>query len=127
MPVVTVMAVARQKICVIERTTTINLDFNSSFTGEHFVLTAKGIGTDVSLAKNVGAILTPLAHDSLNFVSDAHRAMIGDRFWSSAHDLGLRGAPVTSAASQDFSVPGFESHSWMDHDTVHAAIGVSKA
>jgi len=119
-PVVTVMAVARQKICVIERTTTINLDFNSS-------LTAKGIGTDVSLAKNVGAILTPLAHDSLNFVSDAHRAMIGDRFWSSAHDLGLRGAPVTSAASQDFSVPGFESHSWMDHDTVHAAIGVSKA
>jgi hypothetical protein len=103
--------------------TVIKIGFNSGFAGDHFVLTADGKGTDVSLAAGAAATLASLAHDVTNFVGKetfptAERFMLGA--------LGLASSLVMADPSADSSVHGGSLHSFIDHGFYHLAGGVLK-
>ncbi len=105
---------------------TLDIQFNSAFTGDHFALTAAGSGTYLTLASGADATLASLGHDVLNFVSDFHRGLTDGRIMS-MHGLAPSLAPAANAADQDFASYGFTSHASIDHGTAHILIGVCKA
>ncbi len=49
-------------LTITKSATTLNLGFNSTLSGDHFVRSANGAATDVSLAKSAEAILPVLPH-----------------------------------------------------------------
>jgi hypothetical protein len=105
--------------------TTIHLQFDSAFAGEHFVLTANGSGTNVNLAPGASVTLAALAHDLRNFVGPEHRALmgdVGDRFTLGAHGFGsglvLHADPVLMASSGH----GFSANAFTDHGIAHASV-----
>jgi hypothetical protein len=109
-------------LTITKGTTTINLQFDRAFTGDHFVLTANGAGTDVSLATGAGATLAASGHDITNFVGDDHRALTGDQF-----TLGGRGfisGPMlhTDPALLALNGHGFSSDPFTDHGIAHASV-----
>jgi hypothetical protein len=99
--------------------TVITLDFNSSVSGDQFVLTAAGGGTDATLASGADATVASLCHDVTNFVSDYHRALIDDRSMP-AHGVGSRLLPAASATASDHTGYGIASHASIDHGSAHA-------
>ena len=107
-------------------TTVIGLQFNSSVSGDHFVLTASGSGTDVTLASGPGSIFAELARDVMNFVSDDHRALIDGRMMP-VHGLGSSLLSMGSAAASDPTSFGFASHALIDHGLAHGAMALCKA
>ena len=117
---------ANDVLTITKGTTTINLQFDSAFAGEHFVLTANGAGTDVTLQSNANPTLAAAGHDLMNFVGDEHRVLMDVRF-TSMHDTGPSLMPTESAAAQDFTSYGFASQALIDHGVAHAAFGVCKA
>jgi len=106
--------------------TVIDLQFDSSVSGDHFVLTANGSGTDVTLASGPGAIFAGLAHDVTSFVSDDHRALMDDRSMP-VHGLGSSLLSTGSAAASDHTSYGFASHAFIDHGLAHDAMALCKA
>jgi len=106
--------------------TAIDLQFNSAFTGDHFVLTANGSGTDVTLVSGADATLASLGHDVTNFVSDDHRALMDDRSMP-VHGLASSLLSTGSAAASDHTNSGFASHAFIDHGLAHDAMALCKA
>jgi hypothetical protein len=102
----------------------ITLDFNSSVSGDKFVLTANGVGTDVTLVSGAAATATratlaSLAHDVRNFLGK-DTASMGDRFLLGGHDASS--SLTTAAAAHDVGGYGFASHASVDHGIAHAAL-----
>jgi hypothetical protein len=60
-------------------TTVINLDFDSGVSGDHFVLSANGTGTDLTLASGADATLAAATRDLTNFVS-SDLGLLANRF-----------------------------------------------
>jgi hypothetical protein len=112
-------------LTITKAATTIHLQFDSAFSGEHFVLTANGSGTDVSLATGAAAAMTAVAHDVTNFVR-ADSAMPGDRFMLSAHGFDS-GSALAGLATHDLTAFGFFSHPSFDHGFAHDASVAFKA
>jgi hypothetical protein len=104
----------------------ITLDFDSSVSGDQFVLTAAGHGTDVTLASAAGATLAGLSHDVMNFVSDYHHELTDGRIVP-VHGLESSLMPTVNAAASDHTSYGFSSPTFIEHGVVHAAVGVCKA
>jgi hypothetical protein len=103
--------------------TTINLQFDSAFSGKHFVLTADGHGgSDVHLLAGAVPTLAASGHDLMNFVSDEHRAMVGDRFVPSAHDVGSGLTLHSDPALVVLSGHGFSTTALTDHGLAHAHV-----
>jgi hypothetical protein len=94
----------------------------SGLSGDTFVFTAKGAGTDVHLQSGAGATLAASAHDITNFVGDEHRVLSGERFTLSAHGFGsgltLHADPLLMASSGH----GFSSDPFTDHGIAHASV-----
>jgi hypothetical protein len=109
-------------LTITKGATTINLKFDSAFAGEHFVLTANGSGTDVSLATGAGATLAASSHDITNFVGYEHRALTGDQFTLGGH--GFISGPMlhTDPALLALSGHGFSSDPFTDHGIAHASV-----
>jgi hypothetical protein len=103
--------------------TVIKIGFNSAFAGDHFVLTADGKGTDVSLAAGAAATLANLAHDVTNFVGK-ETFPTSERFMLGAFDLAS--SLVTADPTAHSSVHGGSLHSFIDHGFDHLAGGVLK-
>jgi hypothetical protein len=103
--------------------TVIKIGFNSGFAGDHFVLTADGKGTDVSLAAGAAATLASLAHDVTNFVGK-ETFPTSERFMLGAFDLAS--SLVTADPTAHSSVHGGSLHSFIDHGFDHLAGGVLK-
>ena len=106
--------------------TVINLQFNSAFTGDNFVLTASGNGTDVTLASGADATFASVGHDVTNFVSDGHRALMDDRSMP-VHGLASTLLSIRSAAASDHASYGFALHALIDHGLAHDAMALFKA
>ena len=106
--------------------TVIKLDFDSAFTGDHFVLTAAGSGTDLTLASGAHAVFASLGHDVRNFVSDHHRALTDGRIMP-MYDPGSSVMPTANTAASDLTGYSFASHALIDHGVAHAVLGVCKA
>ena len=105
-------------LTITKGATTIHLQFDSAFNGEHFVLTANGSGTDVSLQSGAAATLAALGHDITNFVGDDHHALMSDRFMLSAHGFDS-GSALAGPATHDLTAFGFASHPNFDHGFAH--------
>jgi hypothetical protein len=101
------------------------LKFTGAFTNEHFVFTAAGTGTDVTLASGPGAMFAALGNDVLNFVSDYHRGLIDGRIMP-VHGLGSSLLSTASAAASDHTSYGVASHAFVDHGFTHPTFDVCK-
>jgi hypothetical protein len=105
--------------------TTINLQFNSAFAGRNFVLNADGHGgTNVRLQPGAGATLTALSHDGMNFVSDEHRALLGEQWMSmfGTHSVGSGLTQPTDPALLAFGGHGGSANVFSDHGIAHASV-----
>ena len=76
--------------------TTVHLQFDSAFTGDHFVLTANGTAANLTLVPGASAPLAALAHDPSNFVGAEHRSLLSDPSSSGGYSFG-RELPMTTA------------------------------
>jgi hypothetical protein len=102
------------------------LSFAGAFTNEHFVFTAAGSGTDVTLAKGAASSFESLSHDAMNFVSDYHLALTEGRMMP-MHGLGSSLLTTAGAAASDHTSYGFASHEFTDHGLAHLPLDVCKA
>jgi autotransporter adhesin len=102
--------------------TVITLDFNSSVSGDHFVLTANGNGTDVTLASGPAATLAAAGHDLMNFVGDEHRALMGGQSMLGAHAFGSGSMLHPDPALLALSGHGFSANALTDHGIAHASV-----
>jgi hypothetical protein len=109
-------------LTITKGATTINLKFDSAFSGEHFVLTPNGNGTDVSLQSGAAATLAALGHDITNFVGDNHGALMSDRFTLSAHAFGSGPMLYTDPALVALGGHGFSANAFTDHGIAHASV-----
>jgi hypothetical protein len=100
----------------------INLDFDSAFSADHFVLTAQGTGTEVSLRSGAAATLAAASHDLMNFVGDAHRTLIGNGFTLGAHGAGSGFTLNTDPALPALSGHGSLANAFTDHGLAHAGL-----
>jgi hypothetical protein len=103
-------------------TSVITLDFNSSVSGDHFVLTANGKGTDVTLASGPGATLAAAGHDLMHFVGDEHRAVMGGQSTLGAHGAGSGLMLHTDPALDTWGVHGFSANAFTDHGLAHESV-----
>jgi hypothetical protein len=122
----TTQSVSGDQLTLTHGTTVITLNFNSSVSGDHFVLSAAGSGTDVTLASGPGAPFAGLGHDVMNFLSDDYRALLGDGI-TPMPGLGSSLLPPAGAAASDHTVFGGAFHTLIDHGFGHTDFGVSKA
>jgi hypothetical protein len=108
-------------LTITKGATTLHLQFDSAFSGEHFVLTANGSGTDVSLATGAGATLAASGHDITNFVGYEHRALTGDQFTLGGHGF-ISGLTLhTDPALLALGDHGFSANALTDHGVAHAS------
>jgi hypothetical protein len=109
-------------LTIIKGATTIHLQFDSAFSGEHFVLTGNGAGTDVTLVPGAAATLAASGHDSTNFVDSEHRALMGERFMFSTHGIGS--GPMLHADPALLALGGhdFSAYALTDHGVAHASV-----
>jgi hypothetical protein len=106
-------------------TTVITLDFNSSEGGDHFVLTAAGTGTDLTLASDTEATLAAAAQNLTNFVS-SDLGLLGDRFLLGASTVGS--APtLVSAVLQGPGAFGLAAQAGIQQSLAHAVTALFKA
>jgi len=115
---------SKTHVLTITGTTTIELQFNSAFSGKHFALKADGHGgTYVELQSGAAATLAAEGHDLMNFVDDEHRALIDTgRSLFGAEGLGsglvLHAEPVLAAlGGHDLA-----SHMLMEHGALAAHV-----
>jgi hypothetical protein len=113
-------------LTITKGATTINLQFDSTFSGEHFVLTANGSGTDVTLQSGANSTLAAVGHDIRNFVGDTPRAFMGDRFTLGAHGFGSGPMLHLDPDFAALSGHGFSANAFTDHGVAHASITMLK-
>jgi hypothetical protein len=124
---------ATEVLTLTHGTTMITLDFNSAFTGDHFVLTANASGTDLTLA--TGAALTAganatfasLGRDIMNFVSDYHRELTDSRFVQNVAGMHSALTSPAHADTRELGVFGHALHGLTDYGLTHAGFGGCKA
>jgi hypothetical protein len=110
-------------LTVTNGATTINLQFDSAFSGKHFVLSADGHGgTVVHLQSGAAATLAASAHDLMNFVGDEHRASMGDQSMFSTHAAGFGPMLHTDPALLAVGSHGFSANAFTDHGIAHASV-----
>jgi hypothetical protein len=102
--------------------TTITLQFDSAFSGKHFVLTAQGSGTDVSLKPGAAQTLAAASHDLMNFVGHEHRALLGDGSTLGAHGAGSGFTLHTDPTLLALSGHGSLANAFNDHGIAHASV-----
>jgi hypothetical protein len=103
--------------------TTINLQFDSAFSGKHFVLSADGHGgSNLHLLSGAAATVTASAHDLMNFVSEEHHELMGDRFTLGIHATAFDFTVHTDPAFLALGGHGFSSNAITDHGLVHASV-----
>ena len=90
--------------------------------GDTFVFTAKGAGTDVTLQSGAGATLAASAHDLMNFVGDEHRAMLGNQSLFGTHGFGSGSMLHTDPALEAWGGHGFSANALTDHGIAHASV-----
>jgi hypothetical protein len=95
------------------------LKFNG-ISGDTFVFTAKGAGTDVTVQATPAATLAAAGHDITNFMGDEHRALMDGRFTLGAHSFGSAPLPQPEPAFAAFSGHGFSANALTDHGIAHA-------
>jgi hypothetical protein len=104
-------------------TTVITLQFNSAFSGDHFVLSPDGHGgTDVHLKSGAAATLAASGHDLMNFVGDEHRALMGDRFMLGDPGAGSGFTLHADPALESWGAHGFSANPLTDHGLAHASV-----
>jgi hypothetical protein len=114
---------ATEILTITKGATTISLQFNSAFSGQHFVISADGHGgSNIHLQSGAAPTLTAAAHDILNFVGEAHRAMMGH---ASMPILGAHGAGSSFGFQSDaplsaLSAHGFADSAFIQHGFAHA-------
>ena len=109
-------------LTITKGATLLQLQFDRPFNGEHFVLTANGAGTDVSLQSNAAATLAASAHDLRNFVGPEHRALMEDRSTLGAHGFGSGPMLHTDPALVALGGHGFYANPFTDHGIAHANV-----
>lgn len=112
-------------LTVTNGATTINLQFDSAFSGKHFVLSADGHGgSNLHLLSGAAATLAASAHDFMNFVSDEHRAMMGNQSMSmfSSHGAESGVTQQVDPVLLAWSGHGFSAHAFTDHGIAHASV-----
>jgi hypothetical protein len=98
----------------------------SGVSGDTFVFTAKGAGTDVTLQSGPAATLAAAGHNLLNFVGDEHCALMsGDRFTLGAHSFGS-GPMLQPDLALVLGGHGFSANAFTDHGLAHASIVMLK-
>jgi len=107
------------ELTITKGTTTINLQFDSAFTGDHFVLNANGSGANLTLVTGAEPTLAASGHDIMNFVGDAQRASMGDRFMFSTHGFGSGPMLQTDPALAALTGHGFSANAFTDHGFAH--------
>jgi hypothetical protein len=90
--------------------TTVNLQFDSAFTGDHFVLTANGTAATLTLASGASAPLAASAHDPSNFVGAEHRSLLSDPSNSGGYSFGRELPMNTAWAAHGYSCDPFTDH-----------------
>jgi len=111
---------ANNELTITKGATTINLQFDSSFTGDHFALKADGgSGTDVILQSGAVPTLAASGRDILNFAGDAQRASMGDRFIFNTHGFGSGPMLHTDPALAALSGHGFSANASTDYGFAH--------
>ena len=109
-------------LTITKGATTLHLQFDSAFSGDHFVLTANGAGTDVTLQAAPAATLATAAHDLMNFVGDEHRALTDDRSMFSTHGAGSGSMLHTDPTLLALGGHGFSANAFTDHSLAHASV-----
>jgi len=95
------------------------LTFNG-VSGDTFVFTAKGAGTDVTVQPSPAATLAAAGHDLTNFVGDEHRALMGGQFTLGARSFGSAPTLHTDPALVAGSVHSLSADALSDHGLAHA-------
>jgi len=109
-------------LTITKGATTLHLQFDSAFSGDDFVLTANGAGTDVTLQAAPAATLATAAHDLMNFVGDEHRALTDDRSMFSTHGAGSGSMLHTDPTLLALGGHGFSANALTDHSLAHASV-----
>jgi hypothetical protein len=113
---------ANHVLTITNGATTINLQFDSAFSGKHFVLSADGHGgSDLHLLAGAAATLDASGQDVMNFLSDAHRAMIGKQSMLSGHGAGSGLTQHSDPALAAWS-HGLSANAFTDHGVAHASV-----
>jgi hypothetical protein len=104
--------------------TKVTLQFNSAFSGEHFVLKSDGhSGTDVQLQSGAAQTLAAAASDPENFVSAEHRALLGaERALLGAGAFDSSRILHVEPALAALNAHGFASNGFVDHGALQAHI-----
>ena len=113
---------ANDVLTITKGATTINLQFDSAFAGEHFLLTANGAGTDVTLQSSADPTLAAAGHDLMNFVGDEHRALMGDRFMLGDPGAGSGSTLHPDPALETWGAHGFSASAFTNHGLAHASV-----
>ena len=111
-------------LTITKGATTINMQFDSAFSGKHFVLSADGHGgSNLHLLAGAAPTLDALGYDPVNFVSGEHRAMLGKQSISmfSNHGAGSGLTQHSDPALASWSGHGFYAHAFTDHGIAHAS------
>jgi hypothetical protein len=112
-------------LTITKGATTIHLQFDSAFSGKHFVLTADGHGgSNLHLLSGADATLDASGRDVSNFVSDEHRAMMGGQSTSTfgSHGAGSGLIPQVDPALSAWSGHGASANAFTDHGIAHAGV-----
>ncbi|HEY4771775.1 MAG TPA: hypothetical protein VIH50_01985, partial [Steroidobacteraceae bacterium] len=110
-------------LTITKGATTIKLQFASSFSGEHFVLSPDGHGgTDVHLKSGAAATLAASGHDLMNFVGDEHRALMGDRLMLGDPGKGSGFTLHPDPALDTWGAHGFSANAFTDHGLAHTSV-----
>ena len=112
-------------LTITKGATTIHLQFDSAFSGKHFVLSADGhSGSDLHLLSGADPTLNAASHDVMNFLSDEHRAMIGNQSISmfSGHGASSGLTHQVDPAFAASSGHGFSANAFTDHGIAHASV-----
>jgi hypothetical protein len=109
-------------LTITKGATSITLQFDSAFSGKHFVLSADGHGGgELHLQSGAGATLDASAHDLMNFVGEEHRAMMGHQSVFSPAGVGS-GLMLQTDPALAFSGHGFSANAFTDHGLAHASV-----
>jgi hypothetical protein len=103
--------------------TTIHLQFDSAFSGRHFVLSADGHGgSNVFLQSGAAATLATAGHELMNFVGGKHLLLVGDRFMPGDRGAGSGFTLHPDPALETWSAHAFSANAFTDHGLAHASV-----